>query len=101
MLSKVQVEVIEKNVRIVHEAFLKCGSIAGVVELTKIPRSSVQRYLTCDLASEIFGEEEIDRIRKILEETKLAGKRKGGMNFARNNISTKDELGHFTGSKRK
>ena len=55
MLSKVQAEVIEKNVRIVHEAFLKCGSIAGVVELTKIPRSSVQSYLTCDLASEIFG----------------------------------------------
>ncbi len=101
MLSKVQATVIEKNVRKVHDAFLECGSIEGVVKSTGIPRSSVQRYLTCPLASSLYGAEYVKRVKKSLEATKLAGRRRGGLTYAANNVPTKDELGHFTGSKRK
>ena len=53
---------------------------------------------------EIYGvnaEFIIEEIQRRLEENKKEGLSKGGTNFAKNNIPTKDENGHFTGSKKR
>ncbi len=65
---------------------------------TAIPRSSIQRYLHSH-QNDIIPERHIS-IGEQLRKNKQRGHKKGGNSFFQNNVSTKDEKGHFTGSKR-
>ena len=106
MLSNRQQEEKKDKIKIVVNSFLKGKkTIVEIEKETGISSSSVQRYLKeYDYIKEIYGtnaEFIIEEIQRKLQENKKEGLSKGGTNFAKNNISTKDEKGHFTGSKRR
>ena len=64
--------------------------------------SSVQRYLNDEQTIKTYlGTECFDEIQRKLLENKKEGLVRGGKNYAKNNEFTKDELGRFTGSRRK
>ena len=106
MLSeKQQLEKIN-NIKIVVTNFLKDKkTIKEISQETGISKSSVQRYLNDkEYIREIYGLDAnfiIEEIHRKLKQNKEEGISKGGTNFANNNISTKDKLGHFTGSKKR
>ena len=105
MLSKNQEEIINK-IKIVVDNFLRDKkTISEIEKETGISSSSIQRYLNDEEnIREIYGIDAdfiIEEIQRRLKQNKEKGLSKGGINFAKNNISTKDELGHFTGSVRK
>lgn len=81
------------------------ATIQQISDYTKIPVSSVQRYLNEDAIDEMLKDIGIDKpseiIQQILVNNKQQAAIRGGNSFAANNISTKDELGKFTGSKKK
>ena len=100
-------EVIRKNkVILVVNTFLEGDyTIEEVSKITGISSSSVQRYLNnVDYICECFpsnAKEIISKIKDKLDKNKIEGLSRGGINYSKNNECTKDELGHFTGSKRK
>ncbi len=116
MLSEEQIQEKLENVRICVEAFLgekdengifnsNNKTIYDVERETKIPHSSVQRYLHAyNYIKKLFPDDYVLRIAIIesrLDKNKVEGNRKGGVNFAINNEATKDENGQFTGSKKR
>jgi len=101
MISNAQAIEIDQKILKVHKAFWQCKSIDEVSKVTRIPRSSVQRYLTNDRARELVGNKNVERAIIRLAEMNLEGKRKGGINYSNNNVPLRDEQGHFKGSKRK
>lgn len=116
MLSEEQIKQKSENVRICVEAFLgeknenglfdsNNKTVYDVERETKIPRSSVQRYLhDYNYIKELYPDDYILRIAIIesrLDANKIEGYKKGGVNFAINNEATKDGNGKFTGSKKR
>ena len=106
MLSEEQQLIKKEKIKIVVESFLKeKKTIDEIFIETKISSSSVQRYLNdAEYIKEIYGANSefiIEEIQRKLQKNKEEGLSKGGTNFAKNNISTKDENGHFTGSKKR
>ena len=106
MLSDKQQLEKDDKIKKVLIAFLSSKkTIEEISEGTGISKSSVQRYLTDEDAIRFIYTKDadfiIEEIKRKLEENKKEGLSKGGINFAKNNISTKDENGHFTGSKKR
>lgn len=105
MLSEKQRLEKENRVRKVVVTFLKSNkTIKELEEELHIPHSTIQRDLN-DKKTIIsifpYYDAIINEIQIKLDQNKQEGLSLGGSNFAKNNISTKDELGHFTGSKKK
>ena len=108
MLSAKQEKEKELKMLRVASLFLKENlSDEEIARETGISSSSVGRYLTdtrlIHLLSKIGkdGLETFNYIQNKRQENLLAAKKKGGNNFAKNNVAEKDELGKFTGSRRK
>lgn len=102
MLSKEQEEQKRlKTLKVAKYFFENGGSIEEVSIATGIPHSSIQRYLHDPLIITELGQEVYDVIQNKLSENKQEGLEKGGRTYAENNESTKDELGKFTGSRKK
>lgn len=102
MLSKEQDKIINLKVKKVVEEFSKCaGSIEEISKRTGISSSSVQRYLNSERVVELFGHEIADNIKEQLTHQLLEAKIKGGKNYSEANSPTFDEIGKFTGSKKK
>ena len=108
MLSAEQEKERELKMLRVASLFLK-GNLSDeeIARETGISSSSVGRYLTdtrlIPLLSKIGkdGLETFNYIQHRRRENLLEAKKKGGLNFAKNNVAEKDELGKFTGSRRK
>ena len=106
MLSNEQYQDKLEKVEYVVNAFLKeKKTIREVSEETGISKSSVQRYLNDEeFITALYGEKTpfiMEEINRKLEENYVEGVKLGGTNFALNNDSIKDELGHFQGSRKK
>ena len=108
MLSAEQEKEKELKMLRVASLFLKENLSDEEIALeTGISSSSVGRYLTdtrlIPLLTKIGkdGLETFNYIQNKRQENLLAAKKKGGLNFAKNNVAEKDELGKFTGSRRK
>ena len=74
--------------------------LANLLAIANIESSSstVGRDLTGKVAKTILTEEEYNQIILLRKQNLLAGKQKGGQNYALNNNFTKDENNKFTGS---
>lgn len=103
MLSEEQNRKIEMNILKVTSVFLETGGfIDEVAQKTNIPKSSVQRYLNdSKRIIKLLGEEVNNEIKSILRMNKQQGNQNGGLQFRNNNITLKDELGKFVGSRKK
>ena len=106
MLSNEQYRDKLEKVDYVVTAFLRDKkTIREVSEETGISKSSVQRYLNDEeFIVGLYGEKApyiIEEINRKLEENYVDGVKLGGTNFALNNESIKDNLGHFQGSRKK
>lgn len=103
MLSEEQKRQINLKILKVTSVFLETGaSIEEVSERTGITKSSVQRYLNdSDRIIELLGEEVNIEIQKMLKINKHFAVQSGGLKYAKNNISLKDEKGCFIGSMKK
>ena len=106
MLSDDQISIRKENVKKVVVTFLKGNyTISEVAKITGLTSSTVQRYLhDVTYIQGCFGanaSEIIAEINDRLDSNKKEGLSRGGTNYSKNNECTKDELGHFTGSKRK
>jgi len=105
VLSEKQEILIRKTIEILVDMFLNNNyTIKEMSQITKIPSSTIQRYLNdTERIKQIYPNsyfEIINKIKSKLEYNKLLGKIRGGTNYAANNESLKDEKGHFTGSKK-
>lgn len=87
---------------VVNEFLKNKKTIKEISQITGISKSSVQRYLNdVKFIKEIYGinaEFIIEEIRRRLVKNYEEGVKLGGNNFAANNESIKDDLGHFQGS---
>lgn len=108
MLSEKQEKDRELKMLRVASLFLRENLSDEEISLkTGISSSSVGRYLTdtrlIPLLTKIGkdGLETFNYIQNKRGENLFAAKKKGGENFAKNNIAQKDELGKFTGSRKK
>ena len=108
MLSNEQIKDKELKMMRVASVFLKKNLSDKEIELeTGIPSSTVGRYLTDPYLIELFsrigynGRETFMFIQEKRQEHLKLAKQKGGESFAEHNIAVKDELGKFTGSKKK
>lgn len=106
MLSSEQYQEKLEKVKKVVEIFLKDKkTIREISEETGISKSSIQRYLNDEeFINLIYGQKASfirEEIIRRLEENYKEGTKLGGINFAKNNETLKDELGHFTGSRKK
>jgi DNA-binding phage protein len=103
MLSEEQQ--IRKSANVLKAAryFLKYGgSMVEVAKALNMSSSSVQRYLNDEQTiKEYLGEECFNEIQGKLLKNKKEGLVRGGKNSTQNNEFTKDELGKFTGSRKK
>lgn len=95
----------QKVIKVV-EVFLSGDyTIAEVSKITGVSTSSIQRYLNnVEYICECFpsdAKEKIKKIKEKLSNNKIDGLSRGGKNYSQNNQYTKDELGHFTGSRKK
>lgn len=95
-----------QNVKLAVNTFLRGNkTIYQVAEETGISKSSVQRYLNDkDSIMAIYGANAtfvMQEISRKLEENYIEGVKLGGTNYAANNESIKDNLGHFQGSRKK
>lgn len=104
MLSEEQKKQKIKKIIYTVQSFLSSDypNLEALAQDIKIPSSSIHRYLhEKDIIISVFGEEVYDLVREKLALSKTMGLQKGGFNSALNNNYTKDEKGHFTGSKRR
>lgn len=77
------------------------GSNEEVSKATGISESSVQRYLHDPIIINELGQDVYDLIQKNIQKNKQEALVKGGKTYAENNNYIKDELGKFTGSRKK
>ncbi len=97
-----QEEEIKSNILRVVKCFLETnGSMEKISEVTKIPSSSVQRYLNDERVIELCGLDTHTYIQNKIKENKQQALQKGGKKYVENNEFTKDEVGKFTGSRKK
>ena len=105
MLSEKQRILKEYRVKQVVVAFLKENKTIKELSIElNIPSSTIQRDLNdIETITRVFPYSDaiISEIQRKLEQNKQEGLSRGGSTFAQNNTATKDDLGHFTGSKRK
>lgn len=106
MLNNEQYYAKLKKVKFVVDMFLSSNkTIYQIAVETGISKSSVQRYLNdYDSIRNIYGGSAIlimQEISKKLQDNYNNGVKLGGNNYALNNNYLKDDLGHFTGSRRK
>lgn len=92
----------EKKICIVVKAFLENPMLSNkeLSELTGISSSSIQRYLNDPIIKKLFDEEMFNNIQNLLKQKTIEGRRKGGINYFKNNEPIKDEHGNFIGSKK-
>ena len=100
MLSNEQYLKIEDKIKIVVKALLSGKKTINEIEKeTDISSSSIQRYLNNEeKLKEIYGSDAefiIEEIKRKLEENKKEGLRKGGINYAKNNNPTNDEINEY------
>ena len=105
MLSAQQFEEKKEKVRKVVTTFLKGNyTINEVAKMTDISSSSVQRYLNDEeFISMCFGSNApiiLTDIKDRLEQNKQEGLSRGGVNSTFNNVSFRDEMGHYNGSRK-
>lgn len=103
MLSEEQQKTKSANVLKTARYFLKHGgSMVEVGKALNISSSSVQRYLNDEQTiKECLGAECFNEIQVKLLKSRKEGLIKGGKHSTQNNEFTKDELGRFTGSRKK
>ncbi|MCI9084730.1 MAG: hypothetical protein HFH46_03870 [Bacilli bacterium] len=104
MMSEEQKKIKLKRILFTVQSFLEsdCRNLEELSKEIGIPSSSIQRYLKeKQVIEEYFGSEIYEIIRERLAFNKTEGLSKGGINFVNFNISTKDETGKFTGSRRR
>ena len=106
MLNNEQYNEKKEKVQTVVELFLSGKKmIRDISEETGISKSSVQRYLNdIEFINGIYGDNAsfiIEEIQRKLVENKEEGNKLGGDTFASNYESLKDEVGHFTGVRRR
>lgn len=104
MLSEEQKKIKIKRIIFTVQSFLEsdCKNLEELSEKIGIPSSSIQRYLKeKEVIEEYFGVEIYEMVREKIEFNKIEGLSKGGTNFVNFNVSTKDEFGKFTGSRRR
>lgn len=102
MLSKEQEERKYKNMLTVAKYFTENGgSMIDIESATGISSSSAQRYLRDKELQHLIGKEAFDIIQAKLDQNKKDALSKGGKNYALNNEFTKDEIGQFTGSRKR
>lgn len=106
MLNNEQYYAKLKKVKFVVDMFLSSDkTIYQIADETGISKSSVQRYLNdYDSIRIIYGGSAIlimQEISKKLQVNYNNGVKLGGNNYVLNNDYLKDDLGHFTGSRRK
>lgn len=92
----------EKKICIVVKAFLEHPNYTNeeLSVLTGISSSSVQRYLNDPTIKELFSEDTFNKIRELLDNNTLNARKKGGINYFKNNEALKDDKGKFVGSKK-
>ena len=104
MLSEEQRKLKIKRIIFTVQSFLEsdCHNLEELSNHINISSSSIQRYLNeKQIIEEYFGEEIYEIVREKIEFNKREGLSKGGTNFVNYNVSTKDEFGKFTGSRRR
>lgn len=107
MTSEEQKITMIKKLKDILSVMSNTSSIKEISNLTKIPTSTIQRYLNRkDLLSELLNDETLceevfKNNQEWLKNAKEEGLKRGGKNSQLNNDYTKDELGKFTGSKKK
>jgi len=93
---------IDKKIMLVTRTFLEHpGSMESISKRTKIPASSVQRYLNDKRIIELLDRDTYDRIQALIRINTTAARSKGGYVSSKNNIAIKDNDGKFIGSIRK
>lgn len=90
------IEKLEKIKRVLEYFDKHGGTIAEISEALGIPKSSVQRYL-----NEASNHIERRSISEYLKSNKHEGTKKGGKISQQRHGFSKDELGHFKGSRKK
>lgn len=104
MLSEEQKKIKIKRIIFTVQCFLEsdCKNLEELSKEIGIPSSSIQRYLReKKVIEEYFGAEIYEMVREKIEFNKTEGLSRGGINFVNFNVSTKDEFGKFTGSRRR
>ena len=104
MLSEEQRKLKIKRIIFTVQSFLEsdCHNLEELSNQINISSSSIQRYLNeKQIIEEYFGEDIYETVREKIEFNKREGLSKGGTNFVNYNVSTKDEFGKFTGSRRR
>jgi len=104
MLSEEQRKLKIKRIIFTVQSFLEsdCHNLEELSNQINISSSSIQRYLNeKQIIEEYFGEDIYEIVREKIEFNKREGLSKGGTNFVNYNVSTKDEFGKFTGSRRR
>lgn len=92
----------EKKICIVVKAFLENPNYTNeeLSALTGISSSSVQRYLNNPIIKELFNEETFNKIRELIDSNIVNARKKGGINYFKNNEAKKDDEGKFVGSEK-
>lgn len=92
----------DKKICIVVKNFLENPKLTNdeLAKLTGISSSSIQRYLNDPSIEKLFDTSVLDNIRQLLDQRTIEGRRKGGINYFKNNESIKNEKGQFIVSKK-
>lgn len=107
MISEEQKTTMLKKLKDILSVMNNTGSIKEISDLTKIPTSTIQRYLNRkDLLLELLNDDVLcEKVFKNnqewLKKSKEEGLKRGGENSQINNYYIKDELGRFNGNKKK
>lgn len=102
MLSNEQVIERMKKVRSILDELNNSSSIKEISEKTKIPTSTIQRYLNNNKLLKECGltDNDIANINTWLSNSKKSGLSKGGKNSQEKYTYNRDNSGHYTGIKR-
>lgn len=92
----------DKKICIVVKTFLENPKLTNdeLAKLTGISSSSIQRYLNDPSIEKLFDTSVLENIRQLLDQRTIEGRRKGGINYFKNNESIKNEKGQFIVSKK-
>ena len=99
MVSKQQrIEIDQKILKCVEIFLTSGGTMEELSEKTKIPSSSVQRYLNSKRIIELIGQDAYDEVQKNLKENILEARSKGGIVSTIKNNAVRDDDGKFIGN---
>ena len=101
MRGKEQEKEMLKKMQQIIKILPTCKSIKEISEQTKIPTSTIQRYLNKEeLLIDIISKEELTFIKNWLINAKKEGIKKGCTNSQEKNSYLKDDKGKFIGNKK-